>query len=158
MPRERVRIRNVVDIRRPIDEVFQYVTTPGNWPRWHPSSLAVRGVVARSGREGDDVIEDYRVAGRRGRVTCTVVDSEPPVRWAIRGSAEQRWRGTVRYTLAPVAHPGGAATRFERELAYTPPSGWWAVLDSLLLRRRVRAESAEALRRLKVALEASTTG
>jgi len=37
------RIANEIVIARPPQQVYDYVTTPANWPRWHPSSLAVRG-------------------------------------------------------------------------------------------------------------------
>src|SRR5207237_9206259 len=38
------RLENSVDIAAPAPQVFAYVATPANWPRWHPASRAVRGV------------------------------------------------------------------------------------------------------------------
>src|ERR1700741_3769940 len=66
------RIVSTVDIARSPPEVFAYVTTPGNWPQWHPSSLAVSGAVDHPLEIGESVIEDFQVAGRRGRVTWRV--------------------------------------------------------------------------------------
>lgn len=57
--------------------------------------------------------------------------------------------GAITYTLTPDA--GG--TIFERDFAYTMPNPLLRLLDRLVLRRRDEAESAEALRRLKSALE-----
>jgi uncharacterized protein YndB with AHSA1/START domain len=37
-----------INIHRPIGAVFDYVTTPANWPAWHPASRAVSGSVARA--------------------------------------------------------------------------------------------------------------
>lgn len=61
-------------IHRPIDLVFDYVTTPGNWPRWHPSSLAVTGATDHSLAVGEQLEETFRVAGRSGRVVWTVTE------------------------------------------------------------------------------------
>lgn len=142
-------IYTTTGIARPIEQVFAYVTTPGNWPRWHPSSLAVSGATDHSAAPGEQVIEEFRVAGRRGRVTWTVQEREAPRRWVIAGHGEEGGSATIAYTLTPMA--GG--TQFERELTYTFPNFWLAALDRLLLRRRIEAESTEALRRLKQALE-----
>jgi hypothetical protein len=49
--------------------------------------------------------------------------------------------------------PEPEGTAFERQFVYTTPTPWLALLDRLLLRRRIAAESAEALRRLKRVLE-----
>jgi uncharacterized protein YndB with AHSA1/START domain len=143
------RIVTIRVIRRPIDEVFAYVTTPGNWPRWHPSSLGVSGATDHSLVMGEQVTEEYRVAGRRGRALWTVIEREAPRRWVIRGQVAGGNGGTVSYTLTP--HTEG--TRFVREFVYTFAQPWLRLLDPLLVRPRVAAESAEALRRLQRVLE-----
>ena len=91
-------------------------------------------------------MEEFLVAGRRGRVVWTVRERNAPRRWAIDGEAESGGGGTITYTLTPEA--GG--TTFERDLTYAIPN---PLLDRLVLRRRVEAETVEALRRLKAALE-----
>jgi len=58
--------------------------------------------------------------------------------------------GVITYALTPQADD----TMFEREFIYPVPP-LYLLLDWLLLRRRVQAESAEALRRLKRRLEAT---
>jgi uncharacterized protein YndB with AHSA1/START domain len=60
------RICKSIRIQTPVEEVFEYVTTPGNWPAWHPSSLGVDGATDHSLEPGEQVTEEYRVAGRRG--------------------------------------------------------------------------------------------
>jgi hypothetical protein len=67
----------------------------------------------------------------------------------IQGEAEGGGSATITYRLT--ARDGG--TRFERELVYRMPNLWLAALDRLLVRRRMAAESADALRRLKLILE-----
>ena len=147
------RIRKSIRIRTPVEEVFEYVTTPGNWPEWHPSSLGVEGATDHSLELGEQVTEDYRVAGRRGRVVWTVREREAPRRWVIDGWVEGGGSGTITYDLTP--HLGG--TTFERDFDYAMPNTLLAVLDRLVFRRRVEAESTEALRRLRDALERRAT-
>ena len=148
---DETRISNSIVIARAPDAVFAYVTTPANWPKWHPSSLAVSGAADHSLSVGEKVTEDFRVAGRRGKVVWTAVRSAPPREWAIEGDVEGRKAGVVTYRLAPSA--GG--TRFDRELVYGSPNLLFLALNRLTIRERVEAESAQAVRNLKQRLEDS---
>ncbi len=143
-------------IDRPIEAVYAYVTTPGHWPEWHPSSLGVSGATDHSLLVGEQVTERFLVAGRRGEVVWTVREREAPRRWVIAGviTSGAGGSGVVSYSLT--AH--GDATDFRREFTYPLPNPLYALLDALLLRRRIRAESAEAVRQLKRRLEASAGG
>jgi uncharacterized protein YndB with AHSA1/START domain len=143
------RIYKTIHIDIPIEEVFEYVTTPGNWPQWHPSSLGVSGATDHSLHPGEQVTEEFSVAGRRGRVVWTVREREAPRRWIIDGQVEGGGSGTITYALTP--HNDG--TTFEREFVYSMSNPLLALLDRLVLRRRVEAESAEALERLKDVLQ-----
>ena len=142
------RVYKTTWIRAPIERIFDYVTTPGNWPAWHPSSLGVSGATDHSLEPGERMREEFRVAGRRGCVVWTVQERVAPHRWVIDGRVKGGG-GRITYTLTP--HEGG--TTFEREFVYTMSNPLMTLLDRLVLRRRVEAESAEALRRLKDVLE-----
>jgi uncharacterized protein YndB with AHSA1/START domain len=144
------RIHSSVSIDRNPDVVFAYVTTPDNWPKWHPSSLAVSGATDHPLDLGEQVTEDFLVAGRRGRVVWTVVEREAPERWIIAGEVGGRPTGAVTYTL----ESAGAGTRFDREFVYSSPTLLFAVLNRLSIRAKVERESAESVRRLKAVLEA----
>ena len=136
-------------IRRPVAEVYDYVTTPAHWLVWHPSSLGLHGATDHSLQVGEEVTEDFRVAGRRGSVTWKVIERHAPQRWAIRGLVATGGRGTITYTLAPAAE----GTAFRREFVYAMPNRVTELLDRLFVRRRIEKESVEAVRRLKHALE-----
>jgi uncharacterized protein YndB with AHSA1/START domain len=144
------RIVTTTAIDRPVAQVYEYVTTPGNWPKWHPSSLAVSGATDHSLAVGEAVTEEFVVAGRRGRARWTVTGREAPSRWRIEAEVDGRRAGVITYTVAPE----GAGSRFVRELVYRSPNPFFALLNSLSIRAQVEAESAEALRRLKQAIEA----
>ncbi|GLC92692.1 hypothetical protein Tamer19_21000 [Cupriavidus sp. TA19] len=143
------RIHSEATIQRPPAEVFEYVSTPANWPAWHPSSLAVRGATDHSLQAGEQVTEDFRVAGREGTVVWTVAERRAPTSWRIDGDIDGRKAGTVTYTLTPV----GAGTRFEREFTYQAPTLLFSLLNWAALRKQVEAESTEAVRRLKARLD-----
>jgi len=149
-PAEPVRIHNTVDIARPPDAVFRFVTTPATWPKWHPATLAVEGATDYALEFGEQVTEDYYVsAGLRNRARWTVVERDAPRRWRIDGRGKLGDEASITYTLVPT--PTG--TRFERELRYRMPNRLAAWLESLFIRRRVAEQSALALRRLKSVLE-----
>jgi hypothetical protein len=99
---------------------------------------------------GEQVTEEFLVAGRRGRVVWTVVEREAPEHWVIAGEMGGRPAGAVTYTLESM----GAGTRFDRELVYASPTLLFAALNRLGIRAKVERESAEAVRRLKAVLEA----
>jgi hypothetical protein len=65
--RDRTRVANAIVIARQPGTVFAYVTTPANWPKWHPASLAVSGATDHPLVPGEQVTEDYLVAGRKGQ-------------------------------------------------------------------------------------------
>ncbi|SEK01252.1 SRPBCC family protein [Paraburkholderia diazotrophica] len=146
------RIVTVELIARPSTAVFDYVTTPANWPAWHPSSLSVTGATDHSLAVGEQTTEEFRVAGRRGRVVWTVVERNRPDKWTIDGTIDGRPAGTVSYTLTPDVN-GTNGTRFERTFVYRSPTLWFVLLNAALLRAKIQAESDEAVKRLKNALE-----
>jgi len=136
-------------IRKPIAVVFDYVTTPAHWLAWHPSSIALRGATDHSLAVGEEVIENFRVAGRNGAVTWKVIARDAPVRWAIAGTVAGGGNGTITYTL----HEAPSGTRFRREFTYAMPNWFARLLDRVFVRRRIEAESTEAVRRLAQCLE-----
>jgi len=123
---------------------------PGNWPQWHPSSLRVSGTTDTSLEPGECCIEEFRVAGREGACEWVATERVPGRRWVIE---TQTQGGTARITYVLAGESDG--TRFERTLQYRMPNLLLAFLDAAVLRRRIVAESEEALRRLKARLESS---
>lgn len=137
----------------PIEVVFDYVTTPSHWPDWHPSSLGVSGATDHSLLVGEQVIERFLVAGRRGEVIWTVREREAPRRWVIDGviTTGSGGSGVVSYDL----RPRDGVTDFTRNFAYPLPNLALALVDALLVRRRIQAESEQATRQLKRRLESA---
>lgn len=149
----RTQIHSEVAIQRSPADVFEYVSTPANWPAWHPSSLSVQGATDHSLQVGEQVTEVFRVAGREGVIVWTVADRRAPSFWRIDGEIEGRQAGTVTYTLTP----SGTGTRFERDFVYQAPTLLFSILNWAALRNRIDAESREAVTRLKARLEGTAT-
>lgn len=141
---------HTIAIARPPQAVYDYACAPAHWPRWHPSSLRLYGAVDRPVEAGSGFEEDVRAGGRNGHLKWTVVESVRGKRWLARAEVDNGARLTVGYRFDEAA--GGTA--FERELVYELPSAWLRLLNVLLLRRRIDAESALSLRQLKACCEA----
>jgi hypothetical protein len=143
------RLFHAITIARPVDAVVDYASTPARWPEWHPSSLRLYGDVDRPLVAGDVFEEDVRAGGRTGHLKWNVVASERAQRWVAHADVDNGARLVLTYRFA--ASLGGCA--FERELVYDLPSAWLRLLNVLVLRRRIEAESRHSLERLKARLE-----
>ena len=143
------RIETSIRIDRRIEDVFDFVTTPRSWLSWHPSSVRVRGDTDHPLHLGEQVAEDFIVAGKTGCVTWTVTDRVEPQRWAITGSVNRAGGGTITYGLMP----DGEGTLFTRSFVYEMDNWLLTLLDRLFIRRRIDAESKLALQRLKSIME-----
>ena len=143
------RIVDSIDIAAPQERVFAYVTAPVNWPCWHPQSRAVSGVIERTPQPGEQTIEEFEIAGRKGHATWISTAVDPPRRWEFDGRGESGAGAHIVYTLTTAA----AGTHFERELTYRGPNLLFAIVDALKIRAVMEHDSAEAVRRLKRLIE-----
>jgi uncharacterized protein YndB with AHSA1/START domain len=142
------RIYTSIEIDRPIEQVFDYVTTPANWPDWHTTALDVSGTTERSLEAGEAVTEDVKLMGRRSSATWTVRERTPPTRWVIEGQIAAGAKAVITYHL----RANGAGTTFGREVVYTLPRAL-ALVNGVLVKPRLEAEATASLRRLKDGLE-----
>jgi len=137
-------------IRRSPMQIFDFATTPANWAQWLPSA-EVSGAVDHPLCAGEQVTEETLISRRRSTVAWTVIECEPPRRWAMAGILHGLGHVVVVYELTP--RPDG--TMFERDFAYSMPRGPYRLLDWLLVRPQIETDSALALQRLRSLLEAS---
>lgn len=131
------------------EEAFAFVTNPARWSRWHPATVAVRGVPDRPLALGETVVETIGAAGRRFEATWTVHACEPPRRWVIETtSAEGDAR--IEYQL----EPGARGCRFTRLLWFRSHRAPWRWLDRNLTRWLLARQSRRALDNLQRLLSA----
>jgi uncharacterized protein YndB with AHSA1/START domain len=138
------RIVAAVTIRCPIRTVFDYITTPANWPAWHPASRAVTGSADHSLLIGEQVTEEFVAGGRQGSCVWQVTQREAPHLWKITTVTPQV-QAEITYRLTAQDEN----TVFVRELTYATSGLWLRILDFLLMQRRMTRESHLALERLK---------
>jgi len=139
-----------VDIRRPIEEVFDFITTAANWPKWHPATVSVSGsAVGHPALEGEIIVEKVKHGPLRDTFSWEVVECRAPQRWAIRAKSDRHGQKVkIVYTLTP--QNGG--TQWEREMRFYFPR-WLAPMDRLVIGKVLRKNSETAVRHLKELLE-----
>jgi uncharacterized protein YndB with AHSA1/START domain len=72
-----------VEIGRPPEEVFAFLTDPAAYPRWQPSLVSVEPHRPGPLRLGSEATEVRRFLGREMETTWTCVEHEPCTRTAI---------------------------------------------------------------------------
>lgn len=143
------RLLHTIDISADAGRVFDCVSTPAFWPDWHPSSLRLHGDAARPLLANDGFEEDVRAAGREAHLRWTVLLADAPHLWRARAVADNGAELELTYRLRSTL----SGVQFERELHYRLPGVWLNLLNVLLIRRRIAAESLHSLQQLKAVLE-----
>jgi hypothetical protein len=105
------RILSTIWIHRDIADVFDFLTTPKNWPEWRPASISVVGSTDHSLAIREEVTEEFLAAGRRGSAVRRVTAREAPYLWRIESSASEA-SATITYRLRKEA----GMTVFERDM------------------------------------------
>jgi uncharacterized protein YndB with AHSA1/START domain len=144
-----IRIDSEIDIARPPQRVFDYVTTPALWHTWHPATVEVRDVPNRPLTTGETMLERIVVMGRRDEALWTVRACVPPERWEIETDTA-KGQAHIGYRLAPIS----LGCRFHRALAFRSKHWPWRALDSTLTRWVLARQSRQALLNLKQVIEA----
>jgi uncharacterized protein YndB with AHSA1/START domain len=143
------RIVGMVDIERPVAQVFEFVTNAAQWKRWHPATIAVSGVPNRALGLGETVIEEIQAGPRRFAARWTVTECKAPRRWTIVADSSE---GDAKITYKLSEQEG--VCYFERTLEYSSKRLLWKWLDGSLTRRLLMRQSEQALRNLKQIMEA----
>jgi uncharacterized protein YndB with AHSA1/START domain len=132
-------IRTAISIARSPDDVFNFVTTPANWPKFWPLTIRVEGATAAPLALGQQCVEHVWVGPWRGRFNWTASEVSRPQRFVLTGAAitEDLPREMlallrdvpcrIEYTIANE----GSGTRFERVMTY-PIEGWQGWLGQRL--------------------------
>jgi uncharacterized protein YndB with AHSA1/START domain len=95
-------MENTITIERPIEEVFEYVSTPENDPRWVSVSIRNQRTLPGPMRVGMTTEEDVKIFGQRSRDTWEVTQYEPPTVIAYRATSGLLCGGVVRLRCEPV--------------------------------------------------------
>ena len=126
-----------IDVRRPVEEVFAYLTDPTNLPEWQSGALeaSVQGPL----QTGQTITETRKFLGRRIESKLAVEQYEPPRKFAARVTS-----GPVPFRFEQTTEPEGSGTRVS-VLVEGEPGGFFKLAEPLVeraLRREIEGNSA----------------
>jgi uncharacterized membrane protein len=143
-------INETIEIGRPAQDVFAYVSDMARHPEWQEKLLAATVETEGPMRVGTRVKQTRRVGGGTRTFTLEVTEHDPPNGLAFRGiDGPVRPRGRI--TLEPL--DGGQRTRYSAQLDFEGHG--LGLLLGPLVRRDARRQLPDSLQRLKQKLEAS---
>jgi uncharacterized protein YndB with AHSA1/START domain len=137
-----------IEIARPPDEVFAYVTDPSRFGEWQRDVVAVRHERGRPGRVGSRFTTTRRVGGAERTMTQEVTEHTAPRRWAARG-VDGPVRPSATVTVEPL--DGGARSRVTFALDFEGHGVGRPLLPAV--RRQARRGAPVSYRSLKQRLE-----
>jgi uncharacterized protein YndB with AHSA1/START domain len=136
---------HTIEIARPPEEVFAFISEPELYPRWQPSLVRVRPHLLGSLRLGSAATEVRRFLGRELESTWTCVEHEPHVRSAI-----ECLDGPIPFRGTFDLQPSIVGTRFTWTVELSGPA---ARLAGPLAGRATRSELRANANALKALLE-----
>lgn len=143
-----MRVEESVEIDRPLQEVFNYVSDVGNYPEWMAHALEVRKDTAGPPQQSDSFVVAIKSVGRRFETPYERTSYEADRRYTDRAVGgpipNQQWHSDFQEV------PGG--TRFTR--AVDVESGGLLKLLQPLQKRAAERQLRKDLKTLKGVVEA----
>lgn len=142
-------ITQSIDISRPPEDVFSYVTDPSHLPEWQESALSVRREGDAPLAVGSRLVVTRRAAGREQAATTEVAELNPPRSWGFRG-LDGPVRAIERGTIEPL--DDGKRSRVTIALDFEA-YGIGKLLLPLVVRPAARSQLPRNGQKLKALLE-----
>ncbi len=127
------------------EQAYDYLSTPARWHEWHAASLGTVPDAPLSLPAGAAFEENIRAAGFQRRLRWQVVAAQRPTHWEAVATMDDGSGLRLRYDFAAADD----ATQFTRTLDYTLQPLWLRLIDVVFGRRRIRRETATAMRALQ---------
>jgi carbon monoxide dehydrogenase subunit G len=139
-----------VDIARPQEEAFAYVTDPARFAEWQAGVVGGHMEGGSNPEIGAKCTTTRRIGGAKRASTSTVTKMDPPASWAVHGTD-----GPIRaiVDVRVQALDGGARSRVTITLDFEG-HGIGKLLVPVIVRRQARNEMPANVQRLKQRLEA----
>jgi uncharacterized protein YndB with AHSA1/START domain len=142
-----------IEVGRPPEEVFAYVTDPGRFMEWQHGVLSGHLDDDLPQAPGSRCVTVRKVGFAQRPVTSEITHVDPPRTWGVRG-IDGPIRATVNVTVEPV--DGGRSAKVSVDVDFTG-HGIGKLLVPLVVRPQARREMPENLQRLKDRLQQSPT-
>jgi len=120
-------VEHTVTIDRPIEEVFEYVSSPENDPTWVPAALRHERTSPGPMRVGMTTQMDLKFLGRTGTYTWKVVEYESPNLLAYRATS-----GPLPIVVRLQFEPVDGGTRFTHAIDTEPRGIYYQALAPLM--------------------------
>jgi uncharacterized protein YndB with AHSA1/START domain len=104
-------IVSVIEIARPPDEVFAYVTDPSRFAEWQRDVVGVRVEGGRPPGLGARFATTRRIAGVERTITQEVTELRPPRSWVVKG-VDGPIRPSATVTVEPLDGRAGSRVTF----------------------------------------------
>jgi uncharacterized protein YndB with AHSA1/START domain len=144
---------SAIDITRPQDEVFSYVTDPTTFAEWQAGVVGGSIEGGKTPAVGSKCTTTRRIGGAEREATSEVPKLDPPTSWAVHG-IDGPIRAIVNVTVKPLN--GTAQSRVTIELDFEG-HGIGKLLVPLIVRRQARNEMPANCSRLKQRMEATAS-
>ncbi|HEY7621115.1 MAG TPA: SRPBCC family protein [Solirubrobacteraceae bacterium] len=126
-----------------LQEGYDYITDPANWPEYWPRLVRVNSAI-RWREPGDRASVTLRMLGRDVTLDMTLVQIDPYR--VIEYTSEQRGLPSVRHRRRFEA--AGEQLAYGIEVEYEPRPGWRGLLDRHLVRRAIERATHETITNL----------
>jgi uncharacterized protein YndB with AHSA1/START domain len=100
-----------IEIARPPDEVFSYLTNPRRFPEWQKDVVSVRMEGGRPPTVGSRFTTTRRIGGTERTMTQEIVQIDVPKRWVVRG-VDGPIRPNANVTIEPLNDGAGSRVTF----------------------------------------------
>ena len=138
-----------IEIARPPDEVFSYVTDPSRLAEWQESVVSTRIEGSGPPGVGSRVVVTRRIGRGERAMTSEMTELSPSRSWGVRG-VDGPVRGNVKGTIDPLDDSARSRVTIELDLQ---GHGLGKLLVPLVVRRLAQREMPTNLRNLKERLE-----
>jgi uncharacterized protein YndB with AHSA1/START domain len=140
-----------VEIARPAEEVFSYVTDPSRFPEWQQGVTSGRMEGGGAHGVGARCITARRIGGSDRAATSEVTEISPPNRWTVRG-LDGPIRAIVNVTVERLDETARSRVTIEVDFE---GHGIGKLLVPLVVRRQAAKEMPANMQALKDRLESA---
>ena len=141
------RIEFTTEVKRPVEEVFAYLTDPANLPEWQSGAIEGRMETLAPLAVGSRLVEVRKFLGRKLESTLEVTEYEPSRRFAFKVVS-----GPVPFHVEHTLEPSNGGTRLS--VVGEGESGGFFKLAEPLVIKAVERQTKSDFETLKDLLEA----
>ena len=145
-----MKVEREIEIAAPPERVYEVVMDPRRLGDWVTIHAELKDAPSGELREGSELSQSLKLAGRKFTVRWRVVEDDCPTRVVWEGSGPVGSKAKVVYELAP---DGDGGTRFTYANEYFLPGGALGRLGGRAVAPASRRESEKSLAKLKRLLE-----